>query len=98
MGEEVSESLVNLTVARNGVIVNDHNRQIENNGGSDDDDDDQSLELEIYPLSCYYFGAKDAIPFKHNTLPDHLHRMKSKFVFSFSYLSVFEIYIMSLFC
>lgn len=46
------------------------------------DDDEERLEVDIYPLSCYYFGSKDAaIPFKDHSLADRLQRMKFKFVF-----------------
>lgn len=43
--------------------------------------DDQSLEFDIYPLSSYYFGSKDAFPSKYLTSADRVLRMKSKFVF-----------------
>lgn len=42
--------------------------------------DDQNLELDIYPLNCYYFGSKLAIPSKPHSSPHHLQRVKSKFV------------------
>lgn len=51
----------------------------------DESNDDQSLEFDIYPLSGYYFGSKDAIPFKDETLADRVQRMKSKFVFTYLY-------------
>ncbi|TKY72830.1 Pre-mRNA cleavage factor Im 25 kDa subunit 1 [Spatholobus suberectus] len=38
--------------------------------------DDQSLEFDIYPLSSYYFGSKDAVPSKDPTLADRVLRMK----------------------
>jgi len=44
--------------------------------------DDEKVEVNIYPLNCYYFGSKDAIPSKDHSL-DRLQRFKSKFVFSF---------------
>ena len=50
--------------------------------------DDQSLEFDIYPLSSYYFGSKDAVPSKDLTLVDRVLRMKSKFGF-FLLLSVY---------
>ncbi|KAI4344551.1 hypothetical protein L6164_011765 [Bauhinia variegata] len=50
-----------------GAIVCHHQ-----NGSSDD----QSNELDIYPLSNYYFGSKDAIAFKDDTLADRVQRMK----------------------
>ncbi|KAK7281249.1 hypothetical protein RIF29_09054 [Crotalaria pallida] len=68
MGEAARDSVVDVAVVTNGV-------QIQNGGGRDEG----SLELDIYPLSCYYFGSKDAVPFKNHTLADHLHRMKSNY-------------------
>ncbi|KAJ1439886.1 NUDIX hydrolase-like domain superfamily [Sesbania bispinosa] len=41
--------------------------------------DDQSLQLDIYPLSSYYFGSKDAIPFRDHSLADRIQRMKSNY-------------------
>jgi hypothetical protein len=35
--------------------------------------------IDIYPLSCYYFGSKEAGPFKDETLADRTQRMKSKY-------------------
>ena len=34
--------------------------------------------LDIYPLCCYYFGSKDPILLKDETLADRILRMKSK--------------------
>ena len=39
----------------------------------------ESLVIDIYPLSNYYFGSKEAIPFKDETLADRVLRMKSKY-------------------
>lgn len=40
-------------------------------------DGDYSVNvLDIYPLNHYYFGSKDAAPFKEETLADRLSRMK----------------------
>lgn len=47
--------------------------------------DDQGRQLDIYPLSCYYFGSKEAIPLKDETLADRVQRLKSKYYF-FSFL------------
>ncbi|KAG4387901.1 hypothetical protein GLYMA_09G066700v4 [Glycine max] len=44
--------------------------------------DDQSLEFDIYPLSSYYFGSKDAVPSKDLTLVDRVLRMKSNYAAS----------------
>ncbi|KAK7328978.1 hypothetical protein VNO77_23119 [Canavalia gladiata] len=41
--------------------------------------DNQNLEFDIYPLSSYYFGSKDAIPFKDHSLSDRVLRMKSNY-------------------
>ncbi|XP_044470910.1 pre-mRNA cleavage factor Im 25 kDa subunit 1-like [Mangifera indica] len=38
---------------------------------------DQRYVLDIYPLSNYYFGSKESIPFKDETLHDRVQRMKS---------------------
>lgn len=35
--------------------------------------------VDIYPLSSYYFGSKEAIPFKDETLYNRVLRMKSKY-------------------
>ncbi|XP_027073054.1 pre-mRNA cleavage factor Im 25 kDa subunit 1 [Coffea arabica] len=32
--------------------------------------------LDIYPLNCYYFGSKEAVPFKDETTSDRILRMK----------------------
>ncbi|PON84455.1 Cleavage/polyadenylation specificity factor subunit [Trema orientale] len=39
----------------------------------------ESLVIDIYPLSSYYFGSKEAIPFKDETLADRVRRMKSNY-------------------
>lgn len=35
--------------------------------------------LDLYPLSCYYFGSKEAAPFKDESSPDRLEKMKSNY-------------------
>ncbi|XP_027902204.1 pre-mRNA cleavage factor Im 25 kDa subunit 1 isoform X2 [Vigna unguiculata] len=45
------------------------------NGGNED----QNMEFDIYPLSSYYFGSKDAIPFKDLSLHNHLLRIQSNY-------------------
>uniref|UniRef100_A0A5B7BZG3 Pre-mRNA cleavage factor Im 25 kDa subunit n=1 Tax=Davidia involucrata TaxID=16924 RepID=A0A5B7BZG3_DAVIN len=40
---------------------------------------DHSHVLDIYPLSSYYFGSKEALPFKDETLADRVQRMKSNY-------------------
>ncbi|KAL6984631.1 Pre-mRNA cleavage factor Im 25 kDa subunit 1 [Sarracenia purpurea var. burkii] len=35
--------------------------------------------LDLYPLSCYYFGSKLPLPFKDDTLADRFQRMKSNY-------------------
>ncbi|CAI0387410.1 unnamed protein product, partial [Linum tenue] len=51
------------------------------NGRGDDGGGDQATSpvVDIYPLSSYYFGSKDALPFKDETLADRLYRMKSNY-------------------
>ena len=68
------------------------------NGATHEYDHNQSLELDIYPLSSYYFGAKNSIPFKDETLADRLSRMKSKFVFFFFFCFCFLQFYTCLFC
>ncbi|XWS17448.1 hypothetical protein CRYUN_Cryun33cG0068700 [Craigia yunnanensis] len=41
---------------------------------------DHRKEIDIYPLSCYYFGSKETIVFKDETLSDRISRMKSNYV------------------
>lgn len=62
-----------------------------NHHPQDGSSDDRSLEFDIYPLNGYYFGSKDAIPFKNETLAERVQRMKSKFVFFSLSLSLFRI-------
>lgn len=45
---------------------------------SSGDGDYSDNVLDIYPLNHYYFGSKDAFPFKEETLADRLSRMKLK--------------------
>lgn len=52
-----------------------HNHMADNGGGGGGD---QSRVLDIYPLSSYYFGSKDALAFKDETLADRIQRMKSQ--------------------
>lgn len=40
--------------------------------------DSSNHVLDIYPLSCYYFGSKDPLLLKDETLADRILRMKSK--------------------
>ncbi|KAJ4708698.1 Pre-mRNA cleavage factor Im subunit like [Melia azedarach] len=57
--------------------------EIVSNGSSNDTTHesraDHTSVIDIYPLSCYYFGSKDAIPFKDETLSDRILRMKSHY-------------------
>lgn len=39
----------------------------------------QSRVIDIYPLSSYYFGSKEALHFKEETLADRTQRLKSKY-------------------
>lgn len=53
-----------------------------------------SNALDIYPLSCYYFGSRDSGSLKSETVADRLLRMKAKYVsisvmvYSFLYVSI----------
>ncbi|KAJ9183785.1 hypothetical protein P3X46_007595 [Hevea brasiliensis] len=40
---------------------------------------DQGFLIDIYPLSSYYFGSKDPLPFRDETLADRVQRMKSNY-------------------
>ncbi|KAA3490316.1 pre-mRNA cleavage factor Im 25 kDa subunit 1-like [Gossypium australe] len=46
---------------------------------NDSSSDNHSKRVDIYPLSCYYFGSKEAIVFKDETLSDRINRMKSNY-------------------
>ncbi|CAK9144151.1 unnamed protein product [Ilex paraguariensis] len=46
---------------------------------NNNDDHSHSNVLNIYPLSCYYFGSKEAVPFEDETIADRVHRMKSNY-------------------
>ncbi|KAI6679687.1 hypothetical protein NL676_033568 [Syzygium grande] len=48
-------------------------------GGGSGGGGDQGRVLDIYPLSSYYFGSKDALAFKEETLADRVQRMKSHY-------------------
>ncbi|CAL5437967.1 unnamed protein product [Camellia sinensis] len=50
---------------------------VDNNHSSESSD--RNHVLDIYPLSCYYFGSKEALPFKDETLSDRIHRFKSNY-------------------
>ncbi|XP_019414522.1 PREDICTED: pre-mRNA cleavage factor Im 25 kDa subunit 1 isoform X2 [Lupinus angustifolius] len=63
MGEEACESVMNISV------------EIQSNEGKNY----ESVELDIYPLSFYYFGYKDAVLFKNFNLHHQLHRIKSNY-------------------
>ncbi|XP_039032696.1 pre-mRNA cleavage factor Im 25 kDa subunit 1-like [Hibiscus syriacus] len=41
--------------------------------------DDRRKEVDIYPISCYYFGSKEAIVSKDETPSDRVKRMKSNY-------------------
>lgn len=53
----------------------DSNGNVSESGGSDQ----SHGVIDIYPLSSYYFGSKEALPFKDETLADRIQRMKSKY-------------------
>ncbi|XP_041006161.1 pre-mRNA cleavage factor Im 25 kDa subunit 1 isoform X1 [Juglans microcarpa x Juglans regia] len=51
-----------------------------NGNVSESSSNDQSHRvIDIFPLSCYYFGSKEAAPFKDETLADRVQRMKSNY-------------------
>ncbi|KAH7572101.1 hypothetical protein ACOSP7_015117 [Xanthoceras sorbifolium] len=56
-----------------GVTVSSNSTHHENSS------DQRSYVVDIYPLSSYYFGSKDAIPFKDETLADRVLRMKTNY-------------------
>lgn len=58
-----------------GMLSNGAVREI---NGSDQSND----VIDIYPLSSYYFGSKEASPFKDETLADRIQRMKFKYTHS----------------
>lgn len=41
---------------------------------------EQIQSIDIYPLSNYFFGSKEALLFKDETLADRVQRMKSKYI------------------
>jgi len=51
---------------------------VEENGG-DSMNPSSSRELDIYPLSCYYFGSIDSVSLKSETAADRLLRMKANY-------------------
>ncbi|XP_062148652.1 pre-mRNA cleavage factor Im 25 kDa subunit 1 [Alnus glutinosa] len=51
------------------------NGNVSESGGSDQ----SHGVIDIYPLSYYYFGSKEALPFKDETLADRIQRMKSNY-------------------
>lgn len=50
-----------------------------NVNSNDNGSDRSSYVVDIYPLSSYYFGSKEAIPFKDETLYNRVLRMKSNY-------------------
>lgn len=68
------------------------------NVGSHHNRRSESQVLDIYPLSCYYFGSKEATPLKNETLYDRVLRMKAKYVDFYLYsegFSGFFLYILT---
>ncbi|KAK8550327.1 hypothetical protein V6N13_118844 [Hibiscus sabdariffa] len=59
---------VHMGVEAEAETINDHSSS-----------DDGRKRVDIYPLSCYYFGSKEAIVFKDETLYDRINRMKSNY-------------------
>lgn len=58
--------------------MDDHSTHEENGGHSLNPS--SSNALDIYPLSCYYFGSIDSGSLKSETVADRLLRMKAKYV------------------
>ncbi|KAL0405282.1 UNVERIFIED_CONTAM: Pre-cleavage factor Im subunit [Sesamum latifolium] len=50
------------------------------NGNSHQTSLSDSSVLDVYPLSCYYFGSRESVPFKNETVADRVLRMKAKYV------------------
>ncbi|KAL2555257.1 Pre-mRNA cleavage factor Im 25 kDa subunit 1 [Forsythia ovata] len=59
----------------------DHQSTVENeqNDYSNSNGTNSSTVLDIYPLSCYYFGSKDAVPLRNETVEDRVLRLKAKY-------------------
>ncbi|KAK4391832.1 Pre-cleavage factor Im subunit [Sesamum angolense] len=49
------------------------------NGNSHQTSLGDSSVLDVYPLSCYYFGSMDSVPFKNETVADRVLRMKANY-------------------
>ncbi|KAL8498035.1 hypothetical protein ACS0TY_021392 [Phlomoides rotata] len=49
------------------------------NGNSHRRDTSSSSVLDIYPLSCYYFGSKESVALKSETVADRVLRMKANY-------------------
>lgn len=56
-----------------------------------DNNNHQSTVIEIYPLGSYYFGSKDPIAFRDETIADRVQRMKSKYSLSVFFSFLFNI-------
>ncbi|WCJ42731.1 Cleavage and polyadenylation specificity factor subunit 5 [Euphorbia peplus] len=50
-----------------------------NDNNSSSMDNEGNFVIDIYPLSSYYFGSKDALPFRDETLADRVRRIKSSY-------------------
>jgi cleavage and polyadenylation specificity factor subunit 5 len=53
------------------------NGNVSESSGNNDGQSNPSV-IDIFTLSNYYFGSKEAIPFKEETLADRVQRLKSK--------------------
>ncbi|KAL0426832.1 UNVERIFIED_CONTAM: Pre-cleavage factor Im subunit [Sesamum latifolium] len=49
------------------------------NGNSHQTSLSDSSVLDVYPLSCYYFGSRESVPFKNETVADRVLRMKANY-------------------
>ncbi|XP_048228380.1 pre-mRNA cleavage factor Im 25 kDa subunit 1 isoform X3 [Ricinus communis] len=67
-----------LVILRAKFEMGDHEVVVNNN--HHEASRDQGFVLDIYPLSRYYFGSKDPLPFRDETLVDRVQRMKSNYL------------------
>ncbi|GMH23344.1 hypothetical protein Nepgr_025187 [Nepenthes gracilis] len=49
------------------------------NGDHQENRESSNCVVNIYPISCYFFGSKDPLPLKDETLADRVLRMKANY-------------------
>ncbi|XP_057768217.1 pre-mRNA cleavage factor Im 25 kDa subunit 1 [Salvia miltiorrhiza] len=59
--------------------MGDHSIVEEKGDESESMNPSSSTALDIYPLSCYYFGSKDSVSLNTETLADRLLRLKANY-------------------